>query len=46
MGIIIEIVFKVFYDSGPPGLFGDLPPKKTPEIMAVQTAKVVDLQNK
>ena len=38
IGCIIEIVFAVFYDSGPPGLFGDLPPKKTPEVSAAQTA--------
>ena len=38
IGCIIEIVYKVFYKSAPPGLFGQLPPKKTPEIPAAQTA--------
>ena len=49
IGCIIEIVFAVFYDSGPPGLFGDLPPKKTPEVPAAQTvvspAKLAPSQN-
>ena len=38
IGCIIEIVYKVFYKSAPPGLFGQLPPKKTPEVPAGQTA--------